>query len=466
MAGVHAKKGPSGAERLHACPGALALIATVPEEERRGSNPASQLGTAAHFLLEKCLTEHKPPSEFEDRIIVLLGDKEDGSMLRRGAKLPGKDTVYFIVDDDMITGVTMAYDYVLRRMAEFDPEDVTLMLESKTNPVPDRDDTWGTADVTIDVFLLMLEVVDYKNGFGLVEHKDNPQLLSYLAGRAHDTKWSHDAYRITVVQPNAAHDEGRIRSFDISRADLQAFVEKHRHAAELADLAADTLADECMGDPKATLAEDPATWAETYLRAGDHCDYCDASMVCPAKKLWLQNKAGIEFDADPPPFEFPSLSAAEASKVLDWSPYLLSHIKAARDIEARELAAGRPLPGRKVVRQKPRGRKWKDGLGDAYAVASMLAKGFEKVVDGETVKVPPFISDNQRTLLFTEPELLSGPKVEKLIPAKRRKEFSAEFLILPPGRLVSAPLSDPRDAVSISPGDDFDQPEEEGDSDA
>lgn len=460
MAGVHAKKGPSGAERLHACPGALALIETLPPEDRRGSNAASQLGTAAHFLLEKCLTERKPPSSFEGRIIVLLGDKEDGSMLKVGAKTPKPGTTFFIVDDDMIQGVTLAYDYVLRRLEELG--DATLLLESKTNPVPDRDDTWGTADVTIDVFLDILEVVDYKNGFGLVEHKDNPQLLSYLAGRAHDTQWSHDRYRITVVQPNAHHEEGRIRSFDIDREDLKAFVDKHRAAAELADHASDTLADECVGNPNAPFSivatVDGETvpvempWSEAFLKAGDHCDYCDASLICPAKKAMIKANAGIDFDEDPP--EAPqSLTPAEAAKVLEWSGYVMQHIRLARIVEQRELSMGRPLPGRKVVRQKPRGRRWKPGIGSAYEVASALVKA-------------GYISDNERTMLFTEPELLSGPKVEKLIPAKKRKEFSSEFLELPPGKLVSAPLSDPRPAVTVSPGDDFDSPEEERDPDA
>lgn len=455
MAGVHAKKGPSGAKRLHACPGALALVDTIPPELRKTSGPAAQLGTAAHFLLETCLTNRKPPEDYRGRIIVLLGDKEDGSMLRVNAKEPDpKETVYFIVDDDIVFGVTMAYEYVLRRLASMPRAE--LLLESKTNPVPDREDTWGTADVTIDEFLLLLEVVDYKNGRNLVEHRDNPQLLSYLAGRAHDTGWSHDKYMITIVQPFADHEEGRIRSFDISREDLMAFVDKHRQAAEMADEAADVLADQCHGRPEYSLGVH--TWADVYLHAGEEqCKNCEAAetLRCPAYKLWVKAQAKMDFDADPPD-ESPEPSVVFAADVLRWSPYILTLIKNARSVEFRELQSGRVLPGRKAVRLKPRGRKLKPGLGDAYSIAAKLVKG-------------GFVNDNERSMLFTEPELLSGPKIEKLISTKKvadpaddekkislRQLFAREFLYLPEGRIVSAPLDDPRPAVSISAASDFD----------
>lgn len=462
MAGVHAKKGPSGAERLHACPGALAAVELVPEQFRKTSGPAAQLGTAAHFLLEKCLGERVEPETFRDRIIVLLGDHEDGSMLKPGAAEPDpKETVFFRVNDEMIRGVTMAYEYVLKRMAEFPPSEVTLLLESKTNPVPDRDDTWGTADVTIDVFLDLLEVVDYKNGRLLVEHKGNPQVMSYLAGRAHDTGWSHDHYAVTIVQPNAEHDEGRVRRVEVTREELLAFVDKHRAAAELADVAADVLADECMGDINAPL-ELGGSWADAYLKAGDHCTMCEFgdALMCPAKKAWVQQQAGIEFDADPPEPEDVHPGAAEAARILAWAPVLLQQIKLARSVEFSELQAGRVLPGRKAVRLKPRGRKFKPGLGTPFQIADKLVKG-------------GFISSNERTLLFTEPELLSGPKIEKLISTEKvevdgkkvskRTLFSQQFLYMPEGRIVTAPLDDPREAVTVSAASDFEDVEYEED---
>lgn len=442
MAGLHAKKGPSGAERLHACPGALPLVGLIPEEKRSGSGPAARLGTSAHFLLEKCLVDSKPPEDFRDRIIELLGDHEDGTMLKVGAKQPTAPRVWFRVDDDMIEGVTYAYDYTNKRIAELG-EGTHLLTESKTNPCPDRDDTWGTADVTIDSPFEMLEVVDYKNGYRLVEHLNNPQLLAYLAGRAHDTGWSHGVYRITVIQPNAFHDEGRIRSFEISRVELQRFVEKHRLAAELSDLAADVLHDECKGDPSHEL-EMGGTWAETYLSAGPHCEgtMCDGRLTCPAYRLYKETVIDEGLDS-PVEDELPvDMQAETAAQILLKVPHWDALKKLAKAYEAKLLKEGVTLPGRKVVRAKPRGRVW----------TSPKAKDAPNALAQEVVK-KGYISANEVARLFTEPALITGPKAAALVPSKLRKGFGADFLTMPKGALTTAPLDDPRDAVVISEAD-------------
>lgn len=425
-----------------------------------GGGDAAKLGTAAHFLLEKSLSERIPPIEFLGRFIVLLGDEEDGSMLKAGAKQPTKGT-WFEVDEDMAENVGIAYDYVERRLQELDVPRGDLKLESKTNPCPDREDTWGTADVSLDAWPILLEVVDYKNGFGLVDHEDNPQLLSYLAGRAHDTGWSHDHYRITVIQPNATFDDGKkIRSFDISKADLQAFVVKHRNAAIQSDEAADDLA--TLGnDPKAQLGIlgdagefADATWADAWLKAGQHCDdtYCEGRLICPAYRMWKQKKAGAEFGDEPPPDPVDpktfDLQAEMAVDILAWEPHWTSLVKLARAYEAKLRKEGKTLPGRKLVRGKPRGRVWKDGLGVPEAIAKAMVKA-------------GYISDNERARLFTLPVLLTGPAAEKLVPSKLRKAFSADFLIMPKGPITSVSVDDPREAVVVNAADDF--PDEEGD---
>jgi hypothetical protein len=459
MAGVHAKKGPSGAERLHACPGALPVIGLIPEEERMGSGPAASLGTCAHFLLEKCLAEKKHPKEFEDRIIELIGETEDGSMLRPGAKQPTGDRVWYRVDEDMIYGVGLAVDYVEKRLVELDVPRTDLLLESKTNPCPERDDTWGTADVSIDVWPILLEVVDYKNGYGLVEHRDNPQLLAYLAGRAHDTGWSHSRYMITVVQPNAHHEEGRVRTFEVSKADLQAFVEKHRAAAILSDEAADDL-DLLGNDINAKLgraSNDPtegATWADAWLNAGEHCDgtMCEGRLSCPAYRVWKQRKAAIDFDDEPPEVPKPKTASLQDDTVvaiLKWAPYLEATIRLARAYVAKRRKDGVIPAGMKVVRSKPRGRIWKDNT-NPHALAKALVKA-------------GYISDNEQARLFTEPSLITGPAAEKLVPSKLRKAFSNEFLTMPQGALTVVPEDDPRDAVTFNPADDFPDEVEGGD---
>lgn len=450
MAGTHSTKSPSGAKRLHGCSGALPFIASLPEEQRNVSGRAAQMGTAAHFLLEKCLREKTRPIAFANRIIVLLGREEDGSMLQPNARTPKAGVVWFEVDDDMIEGVDLAVCYVMDRCEELGLPLDQLQLETRTNPTPDRDDTSGTADVTIDVWPILLEVVDYKNGRIGVEHANNEQILAYLAGRAQDTGWSHDKYKITVVQPNFFHEEGRVRSFDISRADLEAFVIKHRAAAERSDLAADMF----LKDPRLPLnpkKPDGPTWADEFLKAGSWCEMCPAAIPCPAKKRLIKQTAAADFDEYPTTEQLPTIDGAEeAAKVLAWAPLIMGQIKSARAYLTRAAMAGH-APEWKMVAARGKG-VWQKGEGFAW---SENTEGVDPIVLGKEMVAKGYITDNERALLMTTPELITGPAAEKLVPSKLRKAFRAEFMVTKPGAAQLAPVDDPREAVSFKPGDDF-----------
>lgn len=466
MAGTHARKSPSGAERLHACPGALAFEDTLPAEQRSTSGPAARMGTAAHFLLEKALREQQPPETYRDRIIELLGRDEDGSMLRPGAKLPGPSTgrVVFLVDDDLIEGTTLAYEYVMARCEDLWLEPKDLQLETKTNPCPERDDTPGTADITIDIPRVLLELVDYKNGRLTVEvyvldeqgnKVGNPQLLSYLAGKAQETGWSHATYRITIVQPWVKHEDGRIRSVEFTRAELEAFITKHRAAAELADRAEDLLRE--LGGNVLASNTGSTTWADDWLAAGDHCTFCDAAVGCPVRKRFVQERAGIDFD-DPPTGPAPGISFPdEARKVLAAAPYFLAQLAAARKFAMQEVLAGRGAGvGQKAVR-KTSYMRWRPDLPQATLLAQQLVK------DG-------LIGDNQveQVVLTT---MQTGPKVKMLISGRKDKAtglsprdvFVEKYLHKPenPG-VKMVPIDDPAEAVVVSAADDF--PEDDFDA--
>jgi hypothetical protein len=442
MPGVHAKKSPSGAKRLHECSGALAYVDSLPEEMKSGAGAAARLGTASHALLEEtgCV------------------------MLKPTAKLPKKPEERartYEVDDDMILNVDLAFVYVESQCERLDMPMSRLQLETKTNPVPDRDDTTGTADITIDAWPELLEVVDYKNGRVTVEHEDNPQVLAYLAGRAHDTGWAHDTYQITVVQPNGRHEEGKVRSFEVSREALMAFVDKHRAAAERADLAAD------MFEANGGHVEGPAspdddiiapTWAETFLKAGPHCDdsFCEARLVCPVFKAWRKAQVPIDFDdaADTLPDPTLELAAEEALRIKRAAPYMLAMMKLANSFLFREAKEGRHH-GTKFVRRRSY-RRWKPGPDGEPRNGHEIAR--EMVEAG-------YISDNERAQLFTVPELITGPQAEKLIATKKlRDKFSGEFLHKPEGGLKLVLDTDPGEPVELSAASDFD--DDTGDYDA
>jgi hypothetical protein len=434
VAGTHAHYSPSGSERFHNCSGAPAFANTLPPEQRPRSGPAAQMGTAAHGLLETCLTVMNPPKEYFGRIIELVGEDEEFQLLKANAKAPkGAGRVWFIVDDDMVEGVTEAYEYILNRCDELfiDPSEA-LTMEGRTNPLPDRDDTSGTADVTIDVWPVLLEVVDYKNGFWTVEHRNNPQLLSYLTGRAEDTGWRHDMYRITVVQPNAFHKEGTIRSFDISRDDLKAFQAKHRAAVERCDEAEADL----QGPQKGVPTED---WQLKWLAAGDHCTMCANEATCIVRQKWIQDGAKLDFAEVPPDdvdIDREVQDLERAAQIASWGPAVKRYIESAKKYLNNAYAAGKPVPGKMV-----RARTNRVLRTDLDLTPNQLAK--QLVAEG-------FITDNERARLFkpSDPQLITGPAIEKLVPADRRKEFAEKYLHKPPGAVEWAPEDDVRRPVT------------------
>src|SRR5690606_6882742 len=69
-----------------------------------------------------------------------------------------------------------------------------------------------------------LEIVDFKNGRGVVDVEGNPQLRTYALGAMlHHTALAVDTVTVTIVQPRAAHKDGRIRSETFHVADLIAW---------------------------------------------------------------------------------------------------------------------------------------------------------------------------------------------------------------------------------------------------
>ena len=204
----HARLSASQTKDWFNCPGTIALKEMFPYDDPSGE--AAQLGTCAHALIERCLEEGVAPEAYRDRLIEIKfpdTEQEETVIMRKNAKWPKQaGRVIFEVDDDMIDATTTFIDYVIGRLVELFPQayDTTgfgdevpygiavdavkrgqLKLEGRVNPLPERDDTGGTADVTIDAWPDLMELVDYKNGTGvLVPVKGNLQLRSYTLGRA------------------------------------------------------------------------------------------------------------------------------------------------------------------------------------------------------------------------------------------------------------------------------------------
>jgi hypothetical protein len=467
MPGFHAKRSPSGAKRRRYCPGSDPYVNSLPPELRSRSGEAAKKGTAAHFLLETSLRAGIPPDDYRDRIVIIAPDTVDGDedadsrMLKAGAKLPKSPeerSRAYIVDQEILDNVHLAYDYITGRCEELGIPLAQLQLETRTNPVPDRDDTSGTADVTLDAWDT-LEVVDYKNGRLTVEHEENDQLLRYLAGRAHDSGWSHDFYFVTVVQPNGRHEEGKVRRLPVTKERLLAFVDEARAVEERTDRAAA----EFTGEPLDWL--DPvvfdeygaeATWASLYLAAGDHCTFCDAQPVCPTYKAWRKTMVAETLKEDFAEFvqkPILVLAAEDAQDFLKHRPALMAAFRAADRFLAEEARHGRMPAGMKFVRKRGKRIFGEDGAPTEEPAESII----------ERMVAAGYLSDNTRAKAFNPAELRTAPQVEELVPRKLRKDWNAEFVTMRPGGLKLVPVDAPGEAIVPTPADDFTLEDTEGD---
>ena len=438
----HTKRSPSKAKRTIHCSGNYALCDTLPEHQRNTAGEAARIGSATHGLIEKCLKEGKEPSDFADRIIELVGEEEGATMLKPNAKTPGPGRVFYVVDADMIEGATVCTDYARKRCEELGIPESALQLETRTNPLPDRDDTSGTADITIDAWPALLEVADYKNGWNIVE-ANSDQATAYLLGKAIEDDFSHEAYMQTIIQPNAPHEDGRIRSITLTKEQLLAWQAKYRAAVERCEEAEADFA-------KVAETEEPhqaqafAEWADKWLVAGDHCMFCDSEAVCPAKKLIHQKQAKIDFADEPNEIRFDNRNG-EVTQILKWLPQFESFAKQVYAYAQREMEAGFKIDGQKLV-QRGAHRKFREDYSEGQIVATIIKGGFVK----------------DKAKLYTAPELKTGPSIEKLVERKRRKEFDKALLYKPEAGLTIAPEDDPRPPVKRSAADDFGDFEDDG----
>lgn len=452
----HTKRSPSQAKKFRTCAGSLAMGAHVPEELRARGGAAAMLGTVVHSIVEHSLKNGNHPSDYLERIVVVFERKDGDSskMLKVGAKLPkaGADEKIYIVDSQMCEGADVATEYVRRRCLELGVEESELQLETRTNPLPERDDTSGTADVTIVARVeSVLELVDFKNGYMVVDHVDNDQARAYILGKAIEYNFEFDTYITTIVQPNAEHAEGRVRSQEFTADDLRAFQKEYRASVKKCEKA------EAAFEKNGVDGDGDVTpeWADKWLVAGGHCTFCDAGPACPTRRKAAQELAKIEFDDKPSTIQLPAVrdndrevvgtTEEQVARILAWAPFMDDLIKSASLYAHRAMEAGYDIPGFKLVARRSN-RKLKPGAPREIA-DEIIAEGFIK----------------DRKAMYHPAELKSGPQLEKLVPKKLWKKFNAAFLIKPDTGTTIAPIDDPRASVEPrSIADDFeDEPTEE-----
>src|SRR5665213_1618524 len=294
----------------------------------------------------------------------------------------------------------------------------------------------GTADITIQAWPEVLEVDDYKNGYLGVEHEDNDQARAYLLGKAIESDFSYETYRAGIIQPNFHHTEGAIRIVDYTAEDLKKFGREYEKSIARCEKA----------EAEFTNAEDEE-WTSKWLKAGDHCTFCEAGAGCPARRKLAEDVARIEFDDTPGDLHLPAVAKRgevlgsteeQVAHILGWAPFLEQLILAAKLYAHRAMEAGYEIPGFKLVARRSN-RK--------------LVEEAPEVLAKQLVKAG-FLKNSEVKGLFVT-KLKSGPQIEKMIPKKLRKKFAAEFLVKPDNGTAVAPIDDARASVEPAIETDF-----------
>jgi hypothetical protein len=407
----HATLSPSKAARWMACPGSVREEARYPDE----SGPAAVDGTHTHTLLEHCIKGG-------------LGDPT--SMV--GVRLKDHEGE-FVVDADRAARVKVAIEYIRQRVVEAPLFEI--LAERRVDPAYylGRSDLSGTADVQIRT-PGVLEIIDYKDGMGIVEAAGNPQLELYALGALaslgvpinQDT--GYHTVRMTIVQPKLM---------------VKGLPAVSSHEVKVTDLLA-KLGNYVL---KAAATDAP----DAPLVAGDHCKFCKHKGACSALAGQVMKEVGVMFPQVTQPTDVVEIAQQSANKdpatmdndqlrqIVEAAPLMRQLLEAAEKEVQRRLESGQTIPGLKLVHGRG-SRAWV--LPEEEMADKLIRMGIPK----SAVYVTKLVSPAQVEKLTWE-KTKGGEKVKASLSERQLKTLETEYVSKVAGKLTVAPESDSRPAV-------------------
>lgn len=410
---THSRLSPSSRHRWSACPGSVREEAKYPEEK---SSPSAIDGTHSHTLLEKCLVGADVITDPFDYVGQTVVDA-DGT---------------FVVDEARAARVKVAVDHVWERFSERGGE---MSAESRVTlyPLTGRTDLYGTADVVIENEVeRWVEVIDYKDGIGIVDVVGNPQLEQYALGvlaswknRLGEEQLPFDRVILTIIQPKAVvKGLPAITSYEMSVQSLLDTVPTLVAQAAATD------------DPNAPL-----------VPGEKQCQWCRAKGNCAALANSTMGAVGVSFpnitdqtlevaqqsaDKDPA-----TMSDDQIRQILEAAPLLRQLLDATETEALRRANTGNPIPGFKLV----------EGRGSSawvYPEEQMATKLTKMGIPKSALYKTSMVTPKQCESLVWEKR--DGTKAS--LTPRQLELLKGEYIVKLGGKPTLVPESDSRPAIN------------------
>ncbi len=407
---AHAQLSPSRAHRWMACPGSIREEAKYPET----TGPAAIDGTHTHTLLELCVKDDLvDPNKYVGMALV----DHEGE---------------FVVDMERARRVLVAIEYIRNQVKEYNGL-FTILPEQRVDPAHliGRDDMAGTVDVQIfggDT----IELIDYKDGMGVVEVVDNPQLMQYALGVLASFKlpinveYPYKRVRMTVIQPKLAlKNINPISSYELP---VSAILNKIGHVV---------VAAKATDDPDAPL-----------VPGESQCKFCRAKGSCAALAGNVMREVGIMFQPTVQSFDIAQQAAnkdpatmddQQIRQIMEAAPLMRQLLDGVEEEALRRLKAGVSIPGLKLVNGKG-SRVW--SLSENEIAEKLIGMGVPKTSVYETKLVSPAKAEK---LVWKKRD-----GTEKQLTERQLKTLDQEYVSKIAGKLTVVSESDSRPAVILN----------------
>jgi hypothetical protein len=406
----HAKLSPSKRSRWALCPGSIREEAKYPDT---GSGPAAADGTHSHTLLEHCIKTGL--SDPMDQVGDVFSDHEGT----------------FKVDADRAARVKTAIEYIRERSMN---GLFSVISEQKVDPefLLGRKDLSGTVDCQI-IGPDFLELIDYKDGMGVVTAEGNMQLEQYaygvLAGYKLPVNGAFPFSRVimTIVQPKLALKGMKpITSHEVTVKSL------------MDNIGTIVLQAAATDKPDAPL-----------VPGESQCKFCRAKGSCAALAGNVMKEVGIMFQpvvtetldvaqqsADKDPAQ---MDDAQIRQIMEAAPLMRQLLEAVEKEAMRRMESGISIPGLKLVHGRG-SRAW--ALPEEEMTEKLIKMGIPKSAVYETKLVTPAKAEKLTW------EKRDGTKVS--LTERQLKRMDQEYVSKLAGKLTVAPESDGRQAVIMN----------------